>query len=31
MNLALWLPGMFLLGIAAMGLCLLFLKACEKI
>ncbi len=31
MNLAIWLPGMFLLGIAGMGLCFLFLKACEKI
>ncbi len=31
MNLALWLPGMLILGVAAMGLCYLFLKACEKI
>jgi hypothetical protein len=31
MNLATWLPGMFLLGIISMGLCLLFLKGCEKI
>jgi len=31
MNLAIWLPGMFLLGIAGMALCGLFLKACEKI
>ena len=31
MNLVIWLPEMFLLGIAGMGLCLLFLKACEKI
>jgi hypothetical protein len=31
MNLATWLPGMFFLGIASMGLCLLFLKGCEKI
>jgi len=26
-----WLVGAFLLGIGAMGLCFLFLKACEKI
>jgi len=26
-----WLVGMFLLGIGAMVLCFLFLKACEKI
>ena len=31
MNLVIWLPEMFLLGIAGMGLCGLFLKACEKI
>ncbi len=31
MNLATWLPGMFILGIVSMGLCLLFLKGCEKI
>jgi hypothetical protein len=31
MNLAFWLPSMFLLGLVAMGLCYLFLKACEKI
>jgi hypothetical protein len=31
MNLAIWLPAMFVLGIVMMGLCLLFLKACEKI
>ena len=31
MNLVIWLPGMFLLGIEGMGLCLLFVKACEKI
>ena len=31
MNLAIWLPAMFALGIAMMGLCLLFLKACERI
>ena len=31
MNLAFWLPAMFLLGIVALGLCYLFLEACEKI
>lgn len=31
MNLATWLPGMFLLGIVGMAVCLLFLDACEKI
>jgi hypothetical protein len=31
MNLANWLVGTFLLGIGAMALCFLFLKACEKI
>ncbi len=31
MNLVIWLPAMFLLGLAGMGLCFLFLKACEKI
>jgi hypothetical protein len=31
MNLEFWLPAMFLLGIAAMGLCYLFMIACEKI
>ena len=31
MNLEIWLPAMFLLGIVAMGLCYLFLKACDKI
>jgi len=31
MNLAFWLPAMFLLGIAALGLCFLFLIGCEKI
>jgi len=31
MNLAIWLPGMFILGLAAMGLCYAFLLACEKI
>ncbi len=31
MDLAIWLPGMFFLGIACIGLCMLFVKACEKI
>jgi hypothetical protein len=31
MNLAIWLPALFVSGIVLMGLCLLFLKACEKI
>jgi hypothetical protein len=31
MNLAIWLPAMFLLGLAAMGLCYAFLLGCEKI
>jgi hypothetical protein len=30
-NPATWLPAMFLLGIACMGICMLFVKACEKI
>jgi hypothetical protein len=31
MNLGIWFIAMFFLGIAAMGLCFLFMKACEKI
>ena len=31
MNLLLWIPAMLLLGIALMGLCYLFMEACEKI
>lgn len=31
MNLFFWVPAMFLLGLVAMGLVYLFLKACEKI
>jgi hypothetical protein len=31
MILEIWLPGLFLLGFVSMGLCLLFMKACEKI
>ena len=30
-NLNFWLAGMFVLGLVSMGLCLLFLKACERI
>lgn len=30
-NLATWLPAMFLLGIGVMAICMLFVKACEKI
>jgi hypothetical protein len=31
MNLEFWLPAMFVLGLVAMGLFYLFMKACEKI
>ena len=31
MNLEFWLPVTFFLGVVGMGLCYLFLKACEKI
>jgi hypothetical protein len=31
MNLVIWLPAMFALGIGSMCLCYLFLKACERI
>jgi hypothetical protein len=31
MNLLLWIPGMFLVGIALMAVCLVFVRACEKI
>ena len=31
MNLAIWLLVMVFLGLLSMGLCFLFLKACEKI
>lgn len=31
MNLTIWLPAMFVSGLVCMGLCYLFLKACEKI
>jgi hypothetical protein len=31
MDLAIWYPALFLLGLVGMGLCLAFLDACEKI
>jgi hypothetical protein len=31
MNLEVWYPAMFVLGVVAMGMCLLFLDACERI
>jgi len=31
MDLYFWLPAMFILGLALMGLCFSFMKACEKI
>lgn len=31
MNLYFWLPAMFALGVVTMGVCYLFMKACEKI
>jgi len=31
MNLVVWLPAMFVLGIVGMGLCYAFISACEKI
>ena len=31
MDLAIWLPGMFFLGIVCMGVMFVFVKACEKI
>jgi hypothetical protein len=31
MNLEVWYPAMFVLGVVAMGICLLFLDACERI
>ncbi len=31
MNLLLWIPGMFLVGVALFAICLWFVKACEKI
>jgi uncharacterized membrane protein SpoIIM required for sporulation len=31
MNLVVWLPALFLIGLAGMGLCLAFVFACEKV
>jgi hypothetical protein len=31
MNLVVWLPAMFVLGLVSMGLCLAFVSACDKI
>jgi hypothetical protein len=31
MNLAVWLPALFLLGLATMGLMVAFVFACEKV
>jgi hypothetical protein len=31
MDLATWLPGLALLGLASLGLVFLFVKACEKV
>jgi len=31
MNLVVWLPAMLLLGLGAMGLCLAFVIACERV
>lgn len=31
MNLVLWIPAMFLTGLALMAFCVWFVKACEKI
>jgi hypothetical protein len=31
MNLTIWLPAMFILGVGVMGLCYAFLIACENI
>jgi hypothetical protein len=31
MNLAIWLPSLFVLGLAGLGICFAFLQACEKI
>jgi hypothetical protein len=31
MNLYVWLPAMFALGLAGMGVCLAFVYACERI
>jgi hypothetical protein len=31
MNLVVWLPAMFVLGLVSIGLCIAFVTACEKI
>ena len=31
MNLVVWLPAMFLLGLAGLGLCFAFVVACERV
>jgi len=31
MDLYFWIPAMFILGLALIGICFLFMKACEKI
>jgi len=31
MTLPIWMVSMFILGVVALGLCFLFLRACEKI
>ena len=31
MNLVIWLPAMFVLGLASLGVCLAFVSACEAI
>jgi hypothetical protein len=31
MNLAIWLPALFLLGVVSMGLCLAFFQGCTRI
>ena len=31
MDLTIWLPAMFVLGLICMGMCFLFMKACDKI
>jgi hypothetical protein len=31
MNLYVWLPAMFVLGLAGLGICLAFVSACERI
>lgn len=31
MNLAIWLPGFFVLGLVSLGLCFLFFEACDRI